>query len=93
MRFAIARTLPGRRVGRRCLAPSARLRRARPCTRARPAGALVRQSSLGANSFAFSGRIGRRSLTPGRYQMVLTATDPAGNTSRPATRSFKIVRR
>jgi putative CocE/NonD family hydrolase len=93
VRFTIARTLVGRRVGRRCLAPSARLRRARPCTRLRRAGALVRRSSLGANSFAFSGRIGRRSLTPGRYQVVLTATDPAGNTSRPTTRSFTIVRR
>jgi hypothetical protein len=50
-------------------------------------------ANYGANGFVFSGRIGRRALTPGRYQVALTATDAAGNTSRPATRVFTIVRR
>jgi putative CocE/NonD family hydrolase len=93
VRLTIARRLAGRRVGRRCLAPSARRRRARPCTRLKRAGTLRRRANYGANGFAFSGRIGRRALTPGRYQVALTATDAAGNTSRPATRPFAIVRR
>jgi uncharacterized protein len=93
VRLAIARRLAGRRVGRRCLAPSARRRRARPCTRLKRAGTLRRRANYGANGFAFSGRIGRRALAPGRYQVTLTATDSAGNTSRPATRLFTIARR
>jgi putative CocE/NonD family hydrolase len=91
VRLAIARRLGGRRAGRRCLAPSARLRRARPCTRLRSAGTLRRLSSLGDNRLAFSGRVGRRALAPGRYQIVLTATDAAGNTSRPSERRFTIA--
>jgi predicted acyl esterase len=92
VRLAIARRLAGKRSGRRCVAPSRRLRRARSCTRLRPAGTLSRRAAFGANSVAFSGRIGRRALAPGRYQVVLTATNPAGISSRPATRSFTIVR-
>jgi hypothetical protein len=44
------------------------------------------------NSLKFSGRIGRRALRPGSYRATITATDAAGNKSRPKTLSFKIVR-
>jgi putative CocE/NonD family hydrolase len=89
---ATARRLAGRQAGGLCVAPSPRLRRARPCARLEPAGTLWRRGTFGANSLAFSGRIGRRALTPGRYQLVLTATDPAGTSSPALTRSFTIVR-
>jgi hypothetical protein len=39
-----------------------------------------------------SGRVGRRALTPGAYRLEVTATDAAGNRSRPVTASFRIAR-
>jgi hypothetical protein len=91
--IAIDRLLPGRRVGRRCLAAT-RARRHRPrCTRALRRGTLVRTGVVaGRRSTPFSGRLGRRSLAPGRYRATLRATDAAGNVSRPATIRFRVVR-
>jgi hypothetical protein len=90
--FAIARTLPGRRSGRRCVRPTRRLRRARRCTRIVARGTLRRRTAAGRNSLRFSGRIGRRALPRGTYQMVIVATDAAGNRSAPRTLRFTVVR-
>jgi hypothetical protein len=40
---------------------------------------------------AFSGRIKRKALAPGRYRATLRAVDAAGNRSRPRRTSFVIV--
>ncbi len=55
-------------------------------------GALIRNGRRGRNSVPFSGRIGGRPLTPGRYRMVVRATDQAGNRSKPKRKAFSIVR-
>jgi len=47
----------------------------------RPAGKLTRSARNGANALKFSGRIGARALKPGRYTLVITAVDAAGNRS------------
>jgi len=39
-----------------------------------------------------SGQIGKKRLRPGRYRMLLTARDAAGNVSTPATVRFRVVR-
>ena len=93
VRIAISRETRGKRKGRRCVKPSRRLRRARSCTRLVSAGTLVRtRRPAGANRIAFSGAIGRRSLSRGSYQAVLVATDAAGNRSRARTVRFRVVR-
>jgi hypothetical protein len=90
----IDRLLPGRRVGRRCLAAT-RARRARPrCTRALLRGTLRRTGvRAGPRSTPFTGRLGRRALALGRYRATVTATDAAGNVSRPRSITFRVVRR
>ena len=40
----------------------------------------------------FSGRIGRHALRHGRYRLVVTVTDAAGNRSEAAKVRFRIVR-
>jgi len=90
-RIAIARALPGRRSGGRCVAPTFALRHATRCTRFVRKGTLTRTSRRGANRVRFSGRIGTRALRPGRYRATLTATDAAHNRSRPARTAFTIV--
>lgn len=56
------------------------------------AGTLLRSEPAGPQRLAFSGRVGRRALRPGRYRMRITATDAAGNRSRRAGVRFRIVR-
>jgi hypothetical protein len=91
--IAIGQRRSGRRRGKRCVAPTRSLRRARKCTRLVGKGTLTRNAKQGANSVAFSGRIGFRPLKPGRYQATLTATDAAGNRSRPVLVYFRVVAR
>jgi hypothetical protein len=60
--------------------------------RARTIGTLTRTAPAGASQLAFSGRLGRRALTPGAYRLTLTATDAAGRAAKPVTLRFKVVR-
>jgi CSLREA domain-containing protein len=94
VRIRIYRELAGRRSGRRCVAPSKRLRRARRCTRLRAKGTLTRRKPrAGANRVKFTGRIGRRALTAGPYRAVITATvtGAARPTSPARTARFRIL--
>ena len=68
------------------LAISKKSRRVKPAK-----GTLVRNGEAGKNSVPFSGRIGKRPLKPGRYLLVVTATDSAGNRSQPKQVAFSIV--
>jgi hypothetical protein len=58
----------------------------------RTAATLTRSSHLGANRIAFSGRIGRRVLRPGRYVATLSATDASGKRSAPRTLRFAVLK-
>jgi hypothetical protein len=93
VKVAIRRAAVGRRRGARCVKPTAKLRKAKRCTRYVLRGTLQRSGKAGANTVAFSGRLGKRALKPGRYRAVITATDAAHNAGKPVTLSFRIVRR
>lgn len=95
LRIAITRSAHGLRRGRSCVAPSAKLRRAnaRHCTRTLTVGTLTRtHQSSGAGHISFSGRIGRRALSPHSYRAVLTASNEEAGLSLPVTLSFTVVR-
>jgi 6-phosphogluconolactonase (cycloisomerase 2 family) len=96
---SVERALPGLRKrahGKsRCVKPTRALRRtgAKRCRRFRAMRpTLARDGRRGANAFRFHGRLGRRVLAPGRYRLVLRATDAAGNESDPLARPFRVVR-
>ena len=93
VKIVIAQRRAGRRKHKKCVGPTRKLRHARKCTRLTTRGTLTRTSHQGANSVAFTGRIGSTALTPGSYQATLTATDAAQNTSRAQTILFRIVKR
>ncbi len=68
-------------------------RRGRRCTRyARVPGAIVRASVNGLNRLGFSGRL-RGKLKAGRYRLVATAADTAGNVSPRESVDFRVVKR
>jgi hypothetical protein len=90
--IAIARALPGRRSGKRCVKPRRKLKRR--CTRYVVRATLTRtKTKQGANKVAFTGRVGKRRLKPGRYRATVGAVDAAGNRAKPKRVSFRIVRR
>jgi polysaccharide biosynthesis protein PslG len=76
--FWVERTVPARRHAR----PRWRRLRAR----------LERAGLIGVNRFRFDGRLGRRSLGPGRYRLLAAARDPAGNRSPVSRAPFRIER-
>jgi calcineurin-like phosphoesterase family protein len=92
VRLDIARLLPGRRSGGRCVAPRRRLARRAACTRAIAQGSLLRQGQTGKNTLFFTGRIGNRALSPGSYRFTVTATTSA-KSSRPRMLNFRVIER
>jgi hypothetical protein len=92
VRLRAERARSGRRRGGKCVAP----RRARPtakrCTRfVAVKGRATATGKAGANRLRFRGRLGGRRLAPGRYRLVVTAIDPAGNRSRAKRAGFTVV--
>ncbi len=58
---------------------------------AKPLAVLRREVRAGRGKLALSGRIGRRALRPGRYLLAVAVTDAAGNASKPAVLSLKVL--
>jgi Ca2+-binding RTX toxin-like protein len=90
----LERVLPGLRRGKRCVAPTTKLRRAKAkrCTRAAKVATLTRGGGLaGLNSTSFDAKAGKKGLKPGSYRAVLVAADAAGNTSARRTAALRVV--
>jgi hypothetical protein len=83
------RRSPGRRSGRRCVAPTRANRRARACIRERAVGKLTIDGTAGPNRLKFTGRLSaRRSLSAGTYRIAAVA-NAGGKLSR--TRSVVVT--
>jgi hypothetical protein len=92
VRISLARKLPGRRVGRRCVRPTRANRARRRCTRLRVVGVLAITSGQGRTRRRFSGRVRGRKLAPGSYRAALTATTTGAlHPSRLRTFSFSVA--
>jgi PKD repeat protein len=90
--FRIQRARAGRLVGRRCVAVTRRNRSARHCTRyLLLAAKFTRVGRAGANSFRYMGRLAGHPLRLGRYRLLVTAADAAGNRSLVRRVAFRIV--
>jgi acid phosphatase type 7 len=93
VRLAITALLPGRRSGGRCVAPPRRrLKRGSACTRRILRGVLERSGRpTRINRIVFTGRLGGRALTPGRYEARIGA-EANDLTSPPRRLTFRIAR-
>ncbi len=92
--FAFIQSRTGRRVDGRCVARTRRNRHRRACERAVTRGTLSFVGHAGANSVYFLGRISRsEKLRPGRYTLLIEATNAAGQRSIPERLRFAISRR
>ena len=91
VKFAVLGGVPGRRAGGRCVRPTPSNRHGRACRRTATVGKFTVAAHAGANRFRFTGRLRGHRLPPGKYRLVETARDAAGNASRPSARPFRIV--
>jgi YVTN family beta-propeller protein len=93
VRFKFTHLVGGRRDRGRCVAQTKRNRRRHACRRTVAAGSLSFAAHSGRNKVAFQGRLSAgHKLLPGRYTLVITATNSTGARSAPASLSFTIVR-
>jgi Divergent InlB B-repeat domain len=91
--FRVARLAAGRRVGGRCVAPTARNRSRPRCERSiLLRGRIVRELASGTSRLRYRGRLRNKALAPGRYRLLVRARDAAGNLSSRRRAAFTIVR-
>jgi hypothetical protein len=89
--ITIERLETGRKAGKRC-AKRRRGQKGRKCTRAVRVTTLTKSSKVGADSIAFTGRVGRRALPAGRYRATIVATGAEGAKSQPRSVGLTIIR-
>jgi hypothetical protein len=90
--FSFARLVPGRVVGRRCVAQTHHNQAARRCTRAIAAGSFRIAAIGGPNHVHFQGRLSTRTrLAAGSYTVTVVASTKYGK-SKPATLRFTLVK-
>jgi hypothetical protein len=93
VRFAFTQGARGRRVGGRCVAPTQRTRHKRQCSRTLTVATLTFAGHVGTNKVRFDGRVSRsKRLALGRFTLVITATNAAGQQSSPQRLTFTIVK-
>ena len=82
----------GRRVGRRCVAPSHANRAKARCKRTVGAGSLALAGHAGLNKIGFQGRLSRTvRLAPGSYHVSITSHGDGAAKTLTRSLSFTIV--
>ena len=61
-------------------------------TRAKTLSRFTVAGKAGANRIVFRGRVGGKTLKPGRYRLTVRAVDAAGNRSAPVGKAFTVKR-
>ena len=89
VRFTVERRRAGRRVKGKCRKRTGKNSKRKKCN-LRLKGSFTHQGKAGTNSFTFTGRLRKRKLKPGRYNLV---AKPAGANTKAKRGKFRIVRR
>jgi len=83
----------GRRYKGKCRKPSRKLRKRKKCIRWKKVRTLRSNNRpKGRTTIKFTGRFRGKALKPGRYRVVIVATDPSKMKSKLKTAKFRIVR-
>jgi hypothetical protein len=88
----VEQTRPGRKRKGRCVKPG-RKKRGKRCKRTVVLDQLIADGGTDRTTIAFSGRVGRRPLKPGRYRLVLRGRDLSGDLSKARKLGFRILSR
>ena len=93
MSFSFTQRVTGREVGHNCVAKNKANAKRKACKRTVTAGMLAFTGHHSTNKVIFQGRISpSEKLKPGRYTLVITATNAGGQRSSPARLTFTIVK-
>jgi hypothetical protein len=93
VKFEVMAKGKGRKVGKKCVKATRKNRKRKKCTvltLKKPA--FTRSVPAGRSKVKWSGRLGRKALKRGSYQLRATPTDAAGNKGKARTLSFTVVR-
>jgi virginiamycin B lyase len=91
VKFTVQKETKGRKKGKKCVKETKRNRKAKKCKLYKAVrGSFTHSGKAGSNSFKFTGRVGGKSLKPGKYRLVATAGSSKSGVKQT---SFKIVRR
>jgi hypothetical protein len=92
--LTFTKRVAGRKVNRKCVAQTRRNRHRRSCRRTVTVGTIWFNAHTGRNRVTLNSfRIHGRRLSPGRYTLIITATNHAtGKQSQPQRLTFTIVR-
>jgi PKD domain len=91
--FAFTQQVGGRRVNGKCVAQTKKRRHKPACKRTVTAGTLSFTGRAGTNKVSFQGRVSSaKRLEPGKYALVMTATNAAGQRSNASSLRFTIVK-
>lgn len=93
VKIEVLQRTTGRRVGKKCVKATKSNRKRKKCTRLVAKGSFTRSAKAGKSKIAWSGKIGRKALKPGKYTVHATPTDAAGNKGKARSLNVKIVRR
>jgi hypothetical protein len=92
VRLAFSQRLSGRRVKGRCVSATKKNRKHPACERLRFQGTLIQPGNVGGNRIAFRGKVsGSNRIGPGRYVVVMIATNASGQRSKPRSLRFTIA--
>lgn len=89
--FAVESKTRGRRVGGKCKAPKPSNQGKPGCTLFVPVGDFPSAAKAGANSVAFSGRVGGKALSAGKYRLGASARVGSGAAGSMAYKNFEVV--
>lgn len=91
--LTFTRSVGGRRVGKRCVAPSKHNEGARHCTRTVIAGTFKLPASGGLTTVRFYGRLSKaKKLSPGAYTLTARATSASGQHASAAPLRLTILK-
>ncbi len=91
--FSFTQRLAGHKVRGKCVAQTKRNRHKPDCKRSVTQATVSFTGHSGTNKVVFQGRVSRsKKLKPGRYTLVISATNSAGARSAPKSLSFTIVK-
>jgi hypothetical protein len=89
--MTFAQKTKGRKVGKSCKKQTAKnVKGHAACTLWVTVGSLSRNAPVGASAVAFTGKVGKKTLKPGKYRVQLVATDPSKNRSAAKTLNFTV---
>jgi streptogramin lyase len=91
--FAFTQQVAGRKAKGKCVAKTKKNRKMPSCKRTVTQGTLSFTGHTGTNKVSFQGRVSAsKKLQPGRYTLLITATNAVGQRSQTQSLSFTTVR-